>query len=618
MTRRSQPSGRPVARPPVLARKGPRRPHHALTAAALVAAATALGCGDAEDALGPATAGATTSTSADETAIGAEPTAMPVARPAAGPAPGAPPSTPWFELAGAGLDFVHDSGERGEHRIAASLCGGGALFDADGDGDLDVYLVQSGDHDDPAARGPNRLYLNDGAGRFTCHTEASGTGDRGYGFGVAVGDVDGDGDLDLYVTNDGPNVLYRNEGDGTFTDVTARAGVGDPRMSTGAKFVDVDGDGDLDLWVLNYIDWRPELTARQCYNELGTRDYCVPTAYEAPARDTLYRNEGDGTFTDVSEAAGIAGAPGTGLGLVAGDFDGDGRVDMFVANDAMKDRLWINLGDGRFEDRALIAGVATDARGHMTASMGVIARDVDFDGDLDLMVCNVAQESDSLFRNDGGFFVEVSNVAGIASVSRPFTRFGQAWHDFDHDGLLDLYQANGRVMRQERTFDEADPYAEPNLVFRGTARGRFEEVRPRGGTAEPLHATSRAAAFGDVDGDGDVDVLVVNRDGPAHLLRNVAPKRGGAVTIELREPDGRLAHGARLTARVGDRIVRIDPDPSYSYLASNDPRAHVGLGEAPAAELVEVRWADGSREAFPDVPAGARVVLVRGTGEPAG
>jgi hypothetical protein len=546
------------------------------------------------------------------------PSSPPSTAPSAAASADAPADAPWFEpLTDQGVDFVHRSGEQGEHRIMASLCGGVALFDADGDGHLDLYLVQAGDLDDPTAREPNRLYLNDGTGRFRDITESSGTGDRGYGMGVACGDFDGDGLVDLYVTNMGPNVLYRNLGGGIFEDVTASAGVGDPGFSTGAAFLDADGDGDLDLWVINYIDWQEAFNRRTCFNQLGTADYCVPTAYGAPSTDRLYRNDGDGTFTDISVAAGIASRSGTGLGIVVADFDGDDRPDVFIANDAMKDHLWLNRGDGRFEDVGLLWGVATNGQGLTTASMGVAARDFDADGDPDLIVGNLAKEPDSLFRNDGGGFSDVTNLTRLGPISRPFTRFGLGWYDFDHDGFLDLYEANGRVMRQDRSVDEADPYAEPNLVIRGTPDGRFAEVLPRGGTAAPLVATSRGAAFGDFDGDGAIDVVVVNRDGPVHLLRNIAPRAGGSLLLDLREADGRPARHARVLATVGERSVRIDPDPAGSYFASNDPRAHLGLGEADVARDVTVRWADGTQESFGDLPAGPPRRLVRGTGTPA-
>ncbi|MFK7960196.1 MAG: CRTAC1 family protein [Phycisphaerales bacterium] len=546
--------------------------------------------------------------------------------------PPAPPNAPWFELAAdIGLDFEHHSGERGEHWLPSSICGGGGLVDIDGDGDLDAYLVQSGplpgDLEGMSAsveRPRNRLFLNDGAPstggapRFIDISHASGTDDDGYGMGLTAADYDADGDFDLYVTNLGANVLYRNDGpgpDGTtvFTDVTERTGTGDPGFSTGAAFFDADGDGDLDLWVLNYIDWTPSMGNRICYNAFGSPDYCVPTAYDAPSVDRFYRNRGDGTFVDDTEAAGLSAVRGTGLGIVAADFDGDRDLDVFVANDAMADRLWVNRGDGRFIEDGLLSGVATDAEGRTTASMGVTVNDWDFDGDLDLLICNVSRETDSLFRNEGGMFVDVTNRAGLGTVSRRFTRFGHALRDFDHDGFVDLLQANGRVMRQNPVHVEDDPYAEPNVLMRGGADGRFREVEPRGGTAAPLLATSRGLAFGDIDDDGDVDALVINRDGPAHLLLNIAPKAGRSIVATLVDETDRPVHHATLRAQVGGRSVRADVRIAESYLVANDDRVHVGLGAAPMATDVTVEWADGSKEFFDQVPAG-RWIIRRGSG----
>ncbi|MHC4946643.1 MAG: CRTAC1 family protein [Planctomycetota bacterium] len=528
---------------------------------------------------------------------------------------GAP--APWFEevAAESGLVFRHDVGYRGRYLMPESIVGGGALFDMDGDGDLDAYLVQTGVYDAPDAATANRLFRNRGDGTFEDVTAGSGADDAGYGVGVSSGDYDADGDVDLYVTNVGPNVLLRNEGDGRFTDVSAATGTAHPGWGASSAFVDVDHDGDLDLYVCNYVNWSPE-TELDCYNDAGALDYCQPTNYDAPARDVLYRNEGDGTFTDASDAAGLGASVGTGLGVIAGDFDGDGRIDVFVANDGMRDHLWINRGDGTFTDEALESGCGYDQDGIAKAGMGVTAADVDDDGDLDLLVCNLNTQTDSFFLNEGnGLFADVTAAAGLGAASRPFTRFGMAWIDFDHDGRLDLFQANGRVMRQSSNWSD-DPYAEPNLLLRGVGGLRFTEVKPRGGTAEPLIASSRAAAFGDVDDDGDVDVLVVNRDGPAHLLRNVAPRGGAWIGFRVVDEHDRDALGAVVSFRAGPRHVRRDVRAAFSFCASNDPRVHVGLGDATGAEEVEVRWVDGRTEAFGDRDAGAYHTLRRGAGRP--
>ncbi len=526
------------------------------------------------------------------------------------------PPRPWFEeeAAASGLDFVHDSGHRDLFLMPEVVSGGAALFDADGDGDLDAYLVQSGRVvDAPELRPENRLYLNDGSGRFKDTTAESGTGDRGYGMGVACGDVDDDGDTDLYVTNLGPNTLFTNLGDARFHDATASSGTGDGSWGSSAAFFDHDLDGDLDLFVVNYIEWY--VTAElDCRDMMGLADYCSPLNYDAPAADVLYENVGRGRFRDVSAASGVGSERGNGLGVAVFDHDDDGFPDVFVANDGEPDHLWRNGGDGAFANVALAAGCALDHEGAAKAGMGVSVADVDDDGDTDLIVCNRNRESDSFFVNDGGSFRDRGSSAGLRVVSRSFTRFGLGWVDFDQDGRLDLYEANGRVERQSIPYAD-DPFAEPNLVLAGRPDGTFVEVLPRGGTREPVSATSRAAAFGDVDGDGAVDVLVVNRDGPVHLFINRVPDRGHWAAFRVLEASGRDALGASVLASLGERTLRRDVRAASSYLASNDPRVHFGLGRARRIEGVRVRWADGAVERFGDFDEGSVHELRRGNGD---
>ncbi|MCH8153122.1 MAG: CRTAC1 family protein [Planctomycetes bacterium] len=529
--------------------------------------------------------------------------------------PPAADGAPWFvEIAQqSGLVFEWRSGFRDRRYMPEITGGGAALFDMDGDGDLDAYLVQAGSLVEPKrTQPPNQLFRNLGDGAFENVTSGSGADDSGYGMGVACGDYDNDGDVDLYVTNVGPNVLLQNDGTGRFTDVTTRAGVGHSGWGSSAAFVDYDHDGDLDLYVCNYLNWAAA-TEVDCFNAMGAPDYCLPQNYNAPAVDVLYRNNGDGTFADVTEQAGLNQTFGTGLGVVCGDFNNDGWIDIFVANDLMPDRLWLNQGNGTFRDEALFAGCAIDQEGQAKAGMGVTAADIDDDGDLDLLVCNLAKQSDSYFINEGGYFTDSTAMMGLGAVSRPFTRFGMAWIDFDHDGDLDLYQVNGRVARQSMVFSD-DPYAEPNLLFQGLGGGRFKEFRPRGGTRELLAATSRAAAFGDIDQDGAIDVLVVNRDAKAHLLHNIVPNRGNWISFRVIEEHGRDALGATVRLTLGNRRITRDVRAAYSFLASNDPKVHVGLGERDTATDVSVRWINGGIESFGDFGANQVVTLQRGDG----
>jgi hypothetical protein len=533
-----------------------------------------------------------------------------------GEAEGELPGRAWFadEAEERGLDFAQRTGQAERYLFPEIVCGGAALFDVDGDGDLDAYLVQAdGVLRAREQREPNRMYANRGDGHFGEVTEASGTADRGYGMGAAVGDADGDGDLELYVTNLGDNVLYENVGGGKFHDVTASSGTAVGLWSSSAGFLDHDLDGDLDLYVANYLHWS-EAFERTCYAPPHGETYCGPKAYDRPIADTLFRNEGGLLFRDVSVEAGLHAAKGNGLGVVALDQDLDGWPDVFVANDASPNQLWQNQRDGTFLDRAVQLGCATDQDGMVKAGMGVGVGDLDEDGDEDLLVVNMQQEPDTLFRNDRASFVDRTAASGIRTVTQPFTRFGCAFVDFDQDGLLDLYEANGNILHSYKDYG-ADPFAEPNVLFRGLGGGRFAEVQPRGGTLPVAAHTSRAAAFGDVDGDGDVDVLVVNRDGPTYLLVNRAEPAGH--WLGFRVVEGRSdAIGAVVEVRLGARTLMRTVRSAYSYCAANDLRAHFGLGSAAAVDEVRVRWPRGELETF-GAPAVDRYwVLRRGTGTP--
>jgi hypothetical protein len=514
------------------------------------------------------------------------------------PEPPRPPApAPWFEerAQDLGLHFEHRSGAAGERLMPEIMCGGAALFDGDGDGDLDAYLVQAGAVRGPEAeRPPNQLFEYREA-RFHDVTAGSGADHRGYGNGVACGDLDGDGAVDLYVTNWGPNQMLLNRGGLRFA---AQDQAADPGWSTSAACVDVDRDGDLDLFVVNYLEWQPD-NELPCVNVQGAPDYCSPLSYESPAQDRLWVNDGRAQFTDRTVEAGLVRVS-NGLGVAALDFDGDGLSDLFVANDGMPDHLWHNRtapgGGPRFEECAARLGVAVDGDGVAKAGMGVAVCDLDLDGHEDLLVGNLARESDSVYLLREGRFDDAGRRLGLAAVSRPFTRFGLGFHDFDNDGWVDLYQANGRVQLGELT--RADPFAEEDLLLRGQADGRFVPVEPRGGVAPPLLATGRAAAFGDVDGDGGTDVLVVNRDGPAHLLLNVVPGRGPWIGVELLERSGAPALQALVQFEFdGERRVR-RTRAAYSYQASNDPRVLCALPADAGSCSVRVTYSDGTQQDF--------------------
>jgi hypothetical protein len=386
------------------------------------------------------------------------------------------------------------------------------------------------------------------------------------------------------------------------------AGGADPSWSVSGAFFDPDRDRDLDLFVVNYVIWSLADDI-ECHQPTSGKEYCGPRSYGAPAPDTLYRNDGAGTLTDVSAAASLRTAFGNGLGIVCGDFDGDGWSDVFVANDGMPNQIWMNRGDLTFEDRAFAMGCAVDEDGGVKAGMGVSAIDLDDDGDEEILVVNLAKESDSLHINQGTYFSDRTKPWGLGVASRPYTRFGVAFADFDNDGWPDVYEANGRVERPLDILRGGDPYAEPDVLLRGAA-GRFEEVLPRGGVAQPLVATSRAAIFGDVDGDGGLDVVVVNRDAAPWLLMNVAPDRGHWIRFRVLDERGREAEGATVSLRVGERTITRTTRRAYSYACANEPFVHVGLGTATGVDEVSVRFPDGATQAFGGFAAD-RVVELR-------
>ena len=538
----------------------------------------------------------------------------------------------FVEAAGkAGIHFVHENGATGQLHLPEIMGAGGALFDYDGDEDLDVFLVQSGPLGPDGATGAtSRLFRNDlprdgkaGGLRFTDVTTTAGLTLRGYGMGAATGDIDGDGDLDLYVTAFGSNALFRNNGDGTFTDITREAGADDPRWSTSAAFFDYDRDGDLDLYVGNYVAFTVA-SSKRCVDPVGTPDYCAPAAWDA-VPDRLFRNDGAGRFEDVSEAAGITRAYGPALGVAVGDMDGDGWLDIYVANDAQPNQLWRNRRDGTFEDEGLLSGTSVNAAGRPEGSMGIALGDPDNDGDEDFFVSNLIGESHVLYVNDGtAAFDDRRTAAGLATPTSRMTGFGTGWLDYDHDGLLDLFLANGAVNIVEQLRGQPFPFHQRNQVFHNEGKGRFEERTEAAGPAFELSEVSRGAAFGDVDNDGDEDILVTNNNGPVRLLLNQTEREGQPpgeshwVQFALRSPDGnRRAAGARVGVfRGGQPALWRRSRTDGSYLSASDDRVHVGLGASPEIDRVVVEWPDGTSETFEGIEANRITTLTKGGGRP--
>jgi hypothetical protein len=522
-----------------------------------------------------------------------------------------------------GLTFTYQNGAAGQLYIPEIMGAGAALIDYDADGDLDVVLLQGHPLAPGAANasGLHRLYRNElvpsGRLQFTDRTEGSGLGGTTYGMGMATGDYDNDGDEDLYVTALGGNTLYRNNSDGTFTDVTATAGVDDQRWSTAAAFVDYDRDGDLDLFVVNYLDFSVAGN-KQCFDPAGTPDYCGPRQYR-PVPDRLFRNDGNGRFSDVSEASGITRADGGGLGVAVGDYNRDGWLDLYVANDAMANQLWVNTQKGGFVDEGPLSGAALNAAGNPEGSMGVALGDFDRDGDEDLFVTNIIAETFAFYVNDGlAGFDDRRVAADLARPTAALTGFGADFLDFDNDGWLDLFATSGAVNIVEAQRGQAVPYKMPNVLFRNLGNGRFADVSRQAGEAFQRPEVGRAAAFGDIDNDGDVDVLVTNNIGPVRLWLNQVGSRHAWLQVRLdagasnRRGVGSLVRVSGEGLRPQHRRARTDG----SYLAANDPTVHFGLGSHDGPVTVQVDWLGGATEEWTIQKGRQRVTLARGTGKP--
>ncbi len=519
-------------------------------------------------------------------------------------ASGSPGHPPPFEegAAAAGIGFFYESGATDRRLFIADTMGGGVgLFDYDNDGWLDIYFVNgcAFPFDPKSPPEPNVLYRNQRDGTFRDVTAQCGVGGKGYGMGCTVGDYDNDGDDDLFVTGFRQTVLYRNRGNGTFEDVTAFAGVASDRWTTAAGFGDLDGDGDLDLVVVAYVEvsWDDE---RTCRDQAGRPIHCTPAYYTAQA-DLLYRNNGDGTFTEVSKTAGFEAQNGRGLGLAIADFDGDGKLDIFVANDATPNFLFRNRGGLRFEEIGMEAGVATNGSGRATASMGVVADDLDGDGRIDLFVTNLVNESSTFFRNlGGGLFLDSTLGAGLDAPSRPKTGFGDAALDGDNDGLLDLFVANGHV--DNRPWANS-PMAQRALFFWGRNQGRFvvAEATESSYFAHPF--VGRGVAAGDLNNDGRVDLVVVHRNAPSAILWNRA--RGGHwLGLKLRGTrSAKTPVGARITCRAGGRCITRWLTGGTGYLASHDTRLWLGLGTAASVDCLEITWPSGLVQSLTNLAA---------------
>jgi hypothetical protein len=560
--------------------------------------------------------------------------------PSSGPRAASSEIVEWFteQAEATGLDFVHFNGASGQFYYPEILAPGVGLLDYDNDGDLDVYIVQGrtlgpvkGPENAPSPRHRSspptgRLFRNDLQVRpdgsrllhFTDVTGQAGINATQYGLGVAAGDFDNDGWVDLLLTNFGTNQLLRNNRNGGFADVSKASGVQDEssRFAVSAAFVDYDRDGWLDLYVGNNVRYALD-NVEKCPNMVGARDYCPPQVYGGQP-DRLYRNQRNGTFADVSAKALIGGKFGPALGVATADYNDDGWIDIYVANDGEENLLWINQRDGTLKETALAAGAALTAEGKAEASMGVDAGDFDNDADEDLFMTELTGQGSNLYVNDGsGRFRDASAASGVGPASLSYTGWGTAWFDYDNDGWLDLLSVNGTIVASEGKAGRAGafPYDQRKILFRNLRNGRFEDVTARAGAAFGLSEAGRGAAFGDIDNDGDVDVVVGNDNGRLRLLVNNIGNRHHWLGLRLIDRENREMLGARVTVtrRDGSTLSRRARSDG-SYGSANDPRVLVGLRTSIEKPRVQVRWPNGDVETWAELDIDRWTTLKKGGG----
>ena len=532
---------------------------------------------------------------------------------------------PWFVdcTADVGLDFIHDAGSTGDYFMPQCVGSGAALLDFDNDGKLDIYLIQNGG---PSSTSVNRLFRQGTDGRFIDLTEGCGLDVTGFGMGTAVGDVNNDGWVDVLVTEFGRMRLFRNNKDSTFSDISQTAGLENPKWSTSACFFDYDRDGWLDLVVANYNEYEADV---RCAGVDGKPDFCGPKVALGSVT-ALYHNLGTKAsvdsaelrFEDASVSSGMWRLKGPGLGVVCEDFTGDGWPDILVANDGAANHLWINQRNGTFDEEAVVRGIAYDSMGQALANMGIAIGDVDGDGLLDVFITHLQQELHSCYRQDpAGHFQDQTAEMGLAKPAWRSTGFGTLFGDFDQDGDVDLVLANGGVKRKGGVSAANTPakfwsvYDERNQVFVNDGAGSFNDLSKQNPALCALPGVFRGVATGDIDGDGDLDLVVTQIHGPARIYRNVAPKSGHWLMLRAIDPalGGRDAYGTKITVRAGTDQWKRTVNPAFSFLCSNAPHAHFGLGAMAQIDAIEVQWPDGTTETFPGTSADRVLVLQKGS-----
>ncbi len=516
-----------------------------------------------------------------------------------------------------GISFVHTDGSSGKRYIVETVSAGVALFDYDRDGDIDIYFLNGAPLRGTNAKvtPKNALYRNEGGWKFTDVTEKAGVGDSGYGLGVTVGDYDNDEDPDIYLNNYGPNFLYSNNGDGTFTDVTEKSGVSNGRkVGAGACFLDIDKDGDLDLYVANYVNFTYENHQIVRFN--GYPAYVGPMNYY-PTSDTLYRNNGDGTFTDISEESGIAAQKGTGMGMVCADYDNDGDTDIYVGNDVAGNFIFENDGTGKFEEVGLLTGLAYDVSGTAQGTMGVDCADYNNDCLLDFHVTSYQRDLATLYRNLGdGSFEDVTRITGAGDGTLPHVTWGNGIIDFDNDGDRDIFIACGHLHDNVELFDNVTTYHVQNILLENTGREKFVNISDKCGDGLAVKLSSRGAAFDDLDNDGDIDAVILNSRREPTILRNDSSGNNHWIQIRLKGvKTNRDGIGAHVKVTAGDLTLLDEVHSGRGYQSHYGSRLHFGLGSHNNIDRIEVRWIGGGIDILKNVAIDQLLTITEGSGQ---